>query len=92
MLEASFFGLRMIIISNSLLSVAVLCPVREELHHVQVLITRYFYSQLWAEFSIEVLTEFNNEDSKVYKHVVRVYEANEFLKLEAKIAAKRGHA
>ena len=60
MLEASFFGLRMIIISNWLLSVAVLCPPREELHHVQELITRYFYSQFWAEFSIDVLVYFDH--------------------------------
>lgn len=59
--------MRLIVVSNWLLSVAVLCPAQEELHHVQELITRYFFSQLWAEFTIEVLHEFNVEDVQYRK-------------------------
>ena len=90
LLTANFFGLRLIVVNNWLLSVAVLCPAEEELEHIQRLFTRYFFSQLWAEFTIEVLTEFNSADIEYHKVVLQKWLVTEQNKEDEKLLALRG--
>lgn len=53
-LTSDFFGMRMIVVSNWLLGVACLAS-QTGCQSVQQLAARYYFSQFWAEFSIEVL-------------------------------------
>ena len=56
-----FFGMRMLIVSNWLIGVACLGSKLED-QMAQELAARYFLTQFWAEFTIEVLQDFQMED------------------------------
>ena len=66
-IDSNFFGLRLIVVSNWLLNLAVLCKMDESIKDAQTLLSRYFFTQLWGEFTIEVLHEFNFEDVEYRK-------------------------
>ena len=51
------FGFRLIIIRNKLLGIACLSPILGDLN-AQKLAARYYFSNFWAEFTVEVLQEF----------------------------------
>lgn len=73
--EVDFFGMRMIVVYNWLVGVACLCSKRLELYDVQVLAARYYFTQLWGEFTIEVLQDFQYEDVQYRKAVCCALEA-----------------
>ena len=54
---SDFFGMRMLVVSNWLLGVACLASKEEDLT-AQKLAARYYFTQFWAEFTVEVLHEF----------------------------------
>ena len=63
LLECDFFGMRMIIVSNWLLGAACLAS-KEGDFTAQKLAARYYFTQFWAEFTVEVLHDFQVEDTE----------------------------
>ena len=61
--------MRLIVISNWLFGVACLAS-RSGDTAAQQLASRYYFSQFWAEFTIEVLQEFQMEDIEHRKKVL----------------------
>ena len=61
LLVTDFFGMRMIIVYNWLIGVACLGSKTED-QSAQELAARYFLTQFWAEFTIEVLQDFQMDD------------------------------
>ena len=76
LLFAEFFGMRMIIVSNWLLSAACLAS-KEGDFTAQKLAARYYFTQFWAEFTVEVLHDFQVEDIEHRKQCVYRDEENE---------------
>lgn len=76
-----FFGLRLIVCTNWLIGVACLGSRDQELLKAQELAARYYLSQFWAEFSIEVLHDFAIEDQEYRRQKINY--------LEGKAAKKR---
>jgi len=67
--------MRLIIVANWLVSLACLCAKRPELVEAQRLAARYFFTQFWAEFTIEVLQDFSFEDAQYHRALLLKYEA-----------------
>ena len=60
------FGLRFLIINNWYIGVLALCSQAGDID-AQELAARYFLTQFWAEYTIDVLYEFNSEDMTVQR-------------------------
>ena len=58
----------MIVIYNYLIGCACLCS-KDGDKYAQELAGRYFFTQFWAEFTIEVLTEFHKHDASFKKAI-----------------------
>ena len=61
MIKVEMFGLRLVIINNWYIGVLALCSLTGDIG-AQELAARYYLTQFWAEYTIDVLYDFNNED------------------------------
>ena len=58
----------MSIIHNDVFADATMANQDKKHNETHILASRYFFSQLWCEFTKEVLTEFLNEDLAVKEY------------------------
>lgn len=68
--------MRLIVISNWLFGVACLAPETGE-SSAQDLAARYFFTQFWGEFTIEVLQDFSNDDKEHRRQQLKAIEEAE---------------